>query len=443
MNPEKRVIGFLLLAILMIPSTSIAGTIAVKATGEYIMGDNDTFTEGKKLALQDAKRLILEKVGTYIESTTEVKDGAVSSDEIKQYTAWIIKVDVVDEQRHILDSKATIVKVTVSATVDPDGVVHQVMALQKRKEVEEKAKKLSSENERLRKEINILSQQLRSVADEARDRELRARRNATIQKLLDNEKGLTMLISGEALVEASLVDLQKKKDDRQLVRRFLEEIARAYEIISEEPEVEDNGDGTSNVTIRYWISLPGRYDLNESRINVPCIDEFLSKGFVIKTFSHGGMIVRCGNVRDRKCNKILAPYFDHEVRKMHISVTLGDRTVTEAVGLLESSQRQKVRIREIPPPKSVRTPDADLPPIPPGLDYLIPGAQALRTSTPPGGHYREQEIPREPEPRYETFKVGALYYPLVNSGAYACLFKRIPHETLKKMSKIEIKICYE
>jgi|GEM_PF-2196404 len=32
MNPDKRVIGFLLFAILMIPSTSIAGTVTVKAT---------------------------------------------------------------------------------------------------------------------------------------------------------------------------------------------------------------------------------------------------------------------------------------------------------------------------------------------------------------------------------------------------------------------------
>lgn len=55
----------LILVILIIPSLCGAEIIIVKETGEYIMGDNDTYTEAKKLALQDAKHLVLEKVGTY------------------------------------------------------------------------------------------------------------------------------------------------------------------------------------------------------------------------------------------------------------------------------------------------------------------------------------------------------------------------------------------
>ena len=38
----------------------------VHATGEYSMGDNDTRTDAKRLALLDAKRLALERAGTYI-----------------------------------------------------------------------------------------------------------------------------------------------------------------------------------------------------------------------------------------------------------------------------------------------------------------------------------------------------------------------------------------
>jgi hypothetical protein len=75
----------------IIPSVLFANTVTVTAVGEYIMGDNDTYTEAKRLALEDAKRIALEKVGTYIESKTEVKEGAVTSDEIRQYTAGIVK----------------------------------------------------------------------------------------------------------------------------------------------------------------------------------------------------------------------------------------------------------------------------------------------------------------------------------------------------------------
>jgi hypothetical protein len=51
--------------------------------------------------------VVLEKTGTYIEGVTEVKNGAISSDVIRQYTAGIIKIEVLDEKRRLLADKAT------------------------------------------------------------------------------------------------------------------------------------------------------------------------------------------------------------------------------------------------------------------------------------------------------------------------------------------------
>jgi len=65
----------ILFIIIFLPNPLFAENVTMTAVGEYVMGDNDTYTEAKKLALQDAKRILLEKVGTYIESKTEVKDG--------------------------------------------------------------------------------------------------------------------------------------------------------------------------------------------------------------------------------------------------------------------------------------------------------------------------------------------------------------------------------
>ncbi|MGH8694473.1 MAG: hypothetical protein ACREVM_09645, partial [Burkholderiales bacterium] len=46
----------------------------ITATGEYRMGDKDTRTDAKRLALLDAKRLALEQAGTHIESITQVQN---------------------------------------------------------------------------------------------------------------------------------------------------------------------------------------------------------------------------------------------------------------------------------------------------------------------------------------------------------------------------------
>jgi len=44
-----------------------AASASISATGEYLIGDNDTYSEARKLALQNAKRLVLGKKGSYIE----------------------------------------------------------------------------------------------------------------------------------------------------------------------------------------------------------------------------------------------------------------------------------------------------------------------------------------------------------------------------------------
>jgi len=94
----------------------------------------------------------LEKVGTYIESKTEVKNGIVSSDEIKQYTAGIVKVEQISDERSVLANKASVVKVNVKAVVDSDALIKQVISFRNSKDIEDSAKKMSVDNNKLRKE---------------------------------------------------------------------------------------------------------------------------------------------------------------------------------------------------------------------------------------------------------------------------------------------------
>jgi len=81
-----------MLLYLLAPEHLTAAIRTITALGEYRMGDNDTRTDAKRLALLDAKRLALEQAGTYIESITEVKNLDISKDEIRAYTAGIVEL---------------------------------------------------------------------------------------------------------------------------------------------------------------------------------------------------------------------------------------------------------------------------------------------------------------------------------------------------------------
>ena len=70
---------------IFLSSVVLAKSEVVYANYKYTMGDNDTKNDAKKIAFIEAKRLCIEKAGTYIESNTEVADFRLSKDEIKTY----------------------------------------------------------------------------------------------------------------------------------------------------------------------------------------------------------------------------------------------------------------------------------------------------------------------------------------------------------------------
>ncbi len=302
----QRLFIILILCIILLPNNLFAASSTVTAVGEYVMGDNDTYSEAKKLALQDAKRILIEKVGTYIESKTEVKDGIVKSDEIKQYTAGIVKVEEVGDERSILANKATVVKVTVKAIVDPDALIKQVISFRNRKDVEESAKKTSAENDRLRKEIEQLNEQLRNVVDENKYRQLNAQRKEILERIDTNEKGLTLLLSGEGLYAAALTDRQKKDERKAKVKKYLREIASAYKLSATTPEVNDNGDGTANVKFTIKADAKG---LNIKEFSSTGLDIYICMGFCI----------RCSD----KEYKYIESFMASELEKLFLFIKLG------------------------------------------------------------------------------------------------------------------------
>jgi hypothetical protein len=390
---------------LVSPSVLYAAPVTVDATGEYIMGDNDTFIEAKNLALQDAKRLILEKIGTYIESSTQVEDHTVTKDDIKIYTAGIVKVEYIEDKRQILDNKMTVCNVTVRATVDPDDVVKKIYALKSSKALEESARKLAHENESLQNEINQLNNQLRQIMNENQYKQLRVQREIVLSRLDENEKGRTLLLSSTALLDASLRDKKKQSDAIEMIKTHVREIADAYSISIKGPFVEDNGDNTSNIRLDVDIYLPGQYQYkDDARISVSSMAYIRSLGINISS-SHGNSLnYSCKDDNNKWCNNTLLPAILDEFRYLSLNATLGPYKKNET---LSSGYDQ---CRDINTNKIYNR------------DHCI---WCARAGCRPGiGFVR-------------------ITHPICYSRSYQFTFSRIPYESIKNISSAVVKVVFD
>lgn len=119
MKNSKNIKIFYCIIFLVISNTStlFAKTEIVYASYKYIMGDNDTKNDAKRLCFIEAKRLCLEKTGTYIESNIVVNNDQITTDEIKTYSAAFLNVEIESEKVEFIGESNTIF-MTVKAKVD-------------------------------------------------------------------------------------------------------------------------------------------------------------------------------------------------------------------------------------------------------------------------------------------------------------------------------------
>src|SRR5579883_1684897 len=172
----------LVLLTLLAASPARAEVRTIAATGEYRMGDNDTRADAKRLALLDAKRLALEKTGTYLEGVTEVKNLQVTQDEIKTYTAGVVEV-VEQETRSTMEGETTVVRVDVTVKIDTAAVAQQIEALRKNEHAQEELRHAREEADRLRQEVEAKTKELAALKSKTGAEPLLKEREQAFAKL--------------------------------------------------------------------------------------------------------------------------------------------------------------------------------------------------------------------------------------------------------------------
>jgi tetratricopeptide (TPR) repeat protein len=123
----------------------------------YQASEADSKISSRAIALEQVKRLLLEELGTYLESQTEVKNFQLTKDQITVLTAGIVRAEVINEK---WDGKTYYLKAKITA--DPKDVANSIDKLrqdrQKIRELEETRKKADEalrEIEKLKKELEL------------------------------------------------------------------------------------------------------------------------------------------------------------------------------------------------------------------------------------------------------------------------------------------------
>lgn len=191
-SSHVRIALIFFLFVLFISNSTFAETKTIIKEYTYQASEVDSKVSSRAIAIEQAKRLLLEELGTYLESKTEVTNFHLTKDQITAWTAGIVKTEILTE-----DWNGKTYHLVAKIAADPDEVAKTVDALrkdqEKTKELEDVRKKADSalkEVEKLKKELEISK----------KDKTKIIQYNEAIQELKTTElveKGIALSKSGQ------------------------------------------------------------------------------------------------------------------------------------------------------------------------------------------------------------------------------------------------------
>jgi hypothetical protein len=219
------------------------------------MGDSDTKVEARRIAIDHAKRLVVEKIGTYIESRTEVVNWQLTKDEITTYTAAIVKTTVISENVRLLENKTTAISVSINASVDIGALHKKVEEIRDDSKRREQLKALQAENTRLAKELESISTLLRQnqTSDVS---SLRKQREEIFSKMDKNQNSMTIAFEKEVLLNLAQLNKDEFESEKIFIDDCIRYVVNNIKVKLDNPQIIDNGD-TADLELKMkWKFTP-------------------------------------------------------------------------------------------------------------------------------------------------------------------------------------------
>jgi tetratricopeptide (TPR) repeat protein len=121
----------------------------------YEAGEADSKLSSRATALEQVKRALLEELGTYLESHTEVKNAQLTMDQITAMTAGVVQTQIVEEKWNGREYwlRAKIEADPAKVAADLEGMKQNQSKMKELEELRRKADAALAENARLKKEL--------------------------------------------------------------------------------------------------------------------------------------------------------------------------------------------------------------------------------------------------------------------------------------------------
>jgi len=142
-----------------------AKTEVIYSSYKYVMGDNDTKNDAKRICFLEAKRRLIEKAGVYIESETNVKNSMIKKDEIKAFTAAIIKAEVEKEDIRY-QGESIVVEKIIKGEIDLADVNNALKSFMYNSDVHRKVQIQQEKLDEMEKQLSSLQVKLKASSGE-------------------------------------------------------------------------------------------------------------------------------------------------------------------------------------------------------------------------------------------------------------------------------------
>lgn len=155
-----RIALFSLLLALSTPLAALAESKTFIKEYSYQASEDDSRNSSRVIALREVKRLLLEELGTYLESETEVKNFQLTRDQITTLTAGIVQTEILEEK---WDGRLYWLKSKITA--DSDKVVQSIDAMRKDREKTRELETMRQKSDELLREVERLRKEMASAND--------------------------------------------------------------------------------------------------------------------------------------------------------------------------------------------------------------------------------------------------------------------------------------
>lgn len=240
----------------LLPIIATAQIFQIEATGEYVMGDNDSKIEARRIALEHAKIAAAEQAGTYIQSNTLVKDNVITKDEITSFASAILKTEILSEKFDLLGDKTNRLVLKIRASVDTSVLDSKIEELRGDTRRKEQLAKLQEDNNKLLLQLDNLSKQL-NTHDVSTLKTLRAQRDELFRKIDNNNNAIQVTFARGTLLNLAMQSRNKFEEDKLNIDKLFQAVADNITVVLDEPKVipTDNND-------QYSLVIPFSYSAN-------------------------------------------------------------------------------------------------------------------------------------------------------------------------------------